>query len=163
MEIIDSMDEYSIRNLPPRERLDCCKEILRNEEDESLRWDAVWIVGELAEVSEKNNPFFDETADFMGWVLKNDDSGMVKHEACYQIAMRKMIKKIPDLVQSALHDKSGLVKHEAIEALGLLDAFDSEELISKSLNSTNEDVRQTAQFVLSRFARIKNKPIHSQN
>jgi len=157
------MDEYSIRDLPPRDRLDSCKEILKNEKDESLRWDAVWIVGELAEVSEKNDPFFDEIADLMGWVLKNDDSGMVKHEACYQIAMRKMLKKIPDLVQSALHDKSGLVKHEAIEALGLLDAFDSEELISKSLNSTNDDVRETAQFVISRLARIKNKPIQSQN
>jgi len=95
--------------------------------------------------------------------LKNDNSGMVKHEACYQIAMRRMLKKIPDLVHSALHDKSGLVKHEAIEALGLLDAFDSEELISKSLNSTNDDVRETAQFVISRLARIKNKPIQSQN
>ena len=163
MEIIDPMDEYSIRDLPPRERIDCCKEILRNEKDESLRWDAVWIVGELAEVSEKNNPFFDEIADLMGLVLKNDDSGMVKHEACYQIAMRKMLKKIPDLVQSALYDKSGLVKHEAIEALGLLDAFDSQELISKSLNSANDDVRETAQFVISRLARIKNKPIQSQN
>jgi len=160
---MDSMDEYSIRSLPPRDRIDCCKEILINEKDESLRWDAVWIVGELAEVSEKTNPFFDEIADLMGWVLKNDDSGMVKHEACYQIAMRRMLKKIPDLVQIALHDKSGLVKHEAIEALGLLDAFDSEELISKSLNSTNDDVRETAQFVISRLARIKNKPIRSQN
>jgi len=157
------MDEYSIRDLPPRERIDCCKEILRNEKDESLRWDAVWIVGELAEISEKNNPFFDEIADLMSWVLKNDDSGMVKHEVCYQIAMRKMLKKIPDLVQAALHDKSGLVKHEAIEALGLLDAFDSEELISKSLNSTNNDVKETAQFVISRLARIKNKPIQSRN
>jgi len=157
------MDEYYIRNLPPRDRIDCCKEILRNEKDESLRWDAIWIIGELAEISEKNNPFFDEIVDLMGWVLKNDDSGMVKHEVCYQIAMRKMLKRIPDLVQIALHDKSGLVKHEAIEALGLLDAFDSEELISKSLNSPDDDVRETAQFVLCRLARIKNKPIHSQN
>ena len=156
------MDEYSIRSLSPRDRIDCCKEILITEKDESLRWDAVWIVGELAEVSEKNNPLFDEIADLMAWILKNDDSGMVKHEACYQIAMRKMIKKIPDLVQSALHDKSGLVQHEAIEALGLLNAFDSEELISKSLNSTNDDVRETAQFVVSRLARMKNKPIQSQ-
>ena len=93
----------------------------------------------------------------MSWVLQNDDNGVVKHEACYQIAMRKMTKKIPYLINSVLNDKSGLVKHEAIEALGLLNAFDSDVLISKTVNSPNTDVRQTADFVMRRLERVKKK------
>lgn len=157
MEMRAPLDEYDIRNMPIRERLDCCKEILRNEKDESLRWDAVWITGEIAEKEGPDSKLFDEASDVMSWVLKNDDNGVVKHEACYQIAMRKMTKKIPDLLNSALNDDSGLVKHEAIEALGLLNAFDSEELISKTTNHRNTDVRQTAAFVLRRLQRVKNK------
>ncbi len=152
-----SIDEYDLRSMPLGERLDCCKEILRNEKDESLRWDAVWITGEIAEKEGPGSKLFDEAADVMAWVLKNDDNGVVKHEACYQIAMRKMTEKIPDLLNSALNDDSGLVKHEAIEALGLLNAFDSEELISKTINHRNTDVRQTAAFVLRRLERVKNK------
>jgi len=154
-----SMDEYDIQKLPPIERLEYCKKILSNEKDESLRWDAIWIAGELAEVSIGNGSLYNKIADLMAWVLRNDESGMVKHEACYQIAMRKMLNKIPDLVQSALYDKNGLVIHEAIEALALLDAFDSEELIKKSLNSSNEDVKQTAEFCLNRLDRRKNQDI----
>jgi HEAT repeat protein len=157
MVMTTSIDEYDLREMPIRERLDRCKEILRREKDESLRWDAVWITGEIAEKEGRGSPLFDEAADVMTWVLKNDDNGVVKHEACYQIAMRKMTEKIPDLLNSALHDDSGLVKHEAIEALGLLDAFDSEELISKTINHRNTDVRQTTAFVLRRQERVKNK------
>jgi len=152
-----SIDEYDLREMPIRERLDRCKEILRGEKDESLRWDAVWIIGEIAEKEGHDSPLFDESADVMARVLKNDDNGVVKHEACYQIAMRKMTEKIPDLINSALYDDNGLVKHEAIEALGLLDAFDSEELISKTINYRNTDVQQTAAFVLRRLERVKNK------
>lgn len=151
------LDEYDLREMPVRERLDCCKEILKNEKDESLRWDAVWITGEIAEKEGPDSPLFEEAADVMSWVLQNDDNGVVKHEACYQIAMRKMTKKIPYLINSVLNDKSGLVKHEAIEALGLLNAFDSDVLISKTVNSPNTDVRQTADFVMRRLERVKKK------
>ena len=146
-------DEYELRKLNHRERIDHCKDILRNEKDDSLRWDAVWIAGEILDSKGKNGPFFDEVSDLMGWVLRNDDSGMVKHEACYQIAVRKMYKKIPDLLNSALNDSNGLVTHEAVEALGLLNALDSEKLITKCLNSSNPDIRQTIEFVLRRKER----------
>ena len=127
------------------------------EKDESLRWDAVWLVGEIAEKAGKNNPLFDKAADLMSWVLENDDNGVVKHEACYQIAMRKMVNKIPDLFKSIRNDKNGLVLHESIEALGLLNAYDSKEILLEGLKSSNEDVKQTAQFVLNRLARLENK------
>ena len=149
------LDEYELRKLNPRERIDHCKEILRNEKDDSLRWDAVWIAGEILDCKGEHGPFFDEVSNLMGWVLKNDDSGMVKHEACYQIAVRKMYKKIPDLLNCALNDSNGLVIHEAVEALGLLNALDSVKLITKCLNSSNPDIRQTIEFVLRRKERQK--------
>lgn len=158
----ENIDVYQLRQLSPMERFNLCEEILRAEKDESLRWDAVWLAGETAELEGKKSQIFDQAADLMAWVLKNDSNSVVKHEACYQIAMRKMYKKIPDLVNCALHDRSSLVQHEAIEALGLLDAFDSKELVSKSLQSSNVDVKQTAEFVLRRLERIKNIPtIHA--
>jgi len=146
-------DEYDLRKMKPKERIVHCKEILRNEKDDSLRWDAVWIAGEIVEHEGENGPFFDEVSDLMGWVLRNDDSGVVKHEACYQIAMRKMNKKIPDLINSALNDSNALVTHEAVEALGILNALDSKELITKCLTSSNLDIRQTIEFVLRRKER----------
>jgi len=150
------LDEEDIRKLPARERLEKCGSMLKNSKDESLRWDAVWLAGEIAETSDQNDPIFNEVANLMVWVLEHDDNGVVKHEAAFQIAARNMRKKIPDLVKSVLNDKSGLVKHEALEALGLMRAFEVEEMISKELSNENPDVRQTASFVLKRFARLKN-------
>ena len=150
------LDEQDIRKLPLRERLDKCSSILKNSNDESLRWDAVWLAGEIAEISDPNDPIFNEVADLMVWILENDDNGVVKHEAAFQIAARNMRKKIPDLVNSILNDKSGLVRHEAIESLGLMRAFETEEMILKFASHQNPDVRQTAAFVLKRFARLKN-------
>ena len=150
------MDEQDTRKLPPRERLDKCSSILKNSKDESIRWDAVWLAGEIAETSDQSDPIFDEVADLMVWVLENDDNGVVKHEAAFQIAARNMRKKIPDIVNSVLNDKSGLVKHEALESLGLMRAFEVEEMIAKQVSNENHDVGQTAAFVLKRFARLKN-------
>ena len=149
------LDEQDIRKLPPKERLDKCSFILKNSNDESLRWDAVWLAGEIAETSDPSDPIFNAVADLMVWVLENDDNGVVKHEAAFQIAARNMRKKIPDLINSVLNDKSGLVKHEALESLGLMRAFEVEEIIAKAAYDPSHDVSQTAAFVLKRFARLK--------
>ena len=91
------LDEYDLRELPPRERLDKIKEILRDEEDESIRWDAVWLAGEI--IDTEHLKLFDrmqtEIADLMVWVLKNEKNGIVKHEAAFQIGLRNMRDKIP--------------------------------------------------------------------
>lgn len=150
------MDENGIRELPPRERLGHCVRIIKNSNDESERWDAVWLAGEIAEMANPNDPIFDEVADLMCWVMENDDNGVVKHEAAFQIAARNMRKKIPDLVHAALHDKSGLMKHESLESLGLMRAFEAKDLIVKALDDPDKDVSQTASFVLKRFARLEN-------
>ena len=148
------LDEGKLRNLPFRERLDKCTMTIKNEIDESLRWDAVWLAGEIAEMN-PNTPLFDEVADLMAWVLKNDNNGVVKHEACYQIAARNMRNKIPDLVQTAFNDNSVIAKHEAIESLGLMRAFDSKDMIMNSLADPNPDVRETAAFVIKRLERLQ--------
>lgn len=149
-------DEYKIRDLPDEERFSVCEKILKNEKDESKRWDAVWLIGELAENKDANDPLFNRVSDVIEWVLNNDDNGVVKHEACFQVAARNMRQKINVLVDTALHNSSILTKHEAIESLGLMRAFEAEPLIRKALNDPSHDVRETAEFVLKRFERLKN-------
>ena len=148
------LDEGRIRDLPFRQRLDKCALIIKNETDESLRWDAVWLAGEIAELN-PNTTLFDEVSDLMVWVLKNDDNGVVKHEACYQIAARNMRNKIPDLIDTALNDTSVIAKHEAIESLGLMRAFDSKDLLLNALDDPDLNVKETAAFVLKRLSRLE--------
>ena len=154
---VQLIDENKIRTLPDEERFSTCEHILKNEADESKRWDAVWLIGELAENKNEGNPMFDKVAEIMGWVVKNDNNGVVKHEACYQIAARNMRKIIPILVDAALNDSSMLTKHEALESLGLMRAFEVEDLIRKATEDPSVDVRETAEFILKRFDRMKNE------
>jgi HEAT repeat protein len=153
---IQLLDENNIRSLPNEERFLVCERILKNEKDESKRWDAVWLIGELAEKKDQNDPMFIKVSDVLEWILKNDDNGVVKHEACFQIAARNMRNKIPTLVNTALYNKSILAKHEAIESLGLMRAFEAESLIQKAMDDPSIDVRETASFVLKRFKRLRN-------
>ena len=116
MEII--FDEYDMRKLPPRERLDKIMKILRNERDESIRWDSIWLAGEITEVIAIDDPINAEIPDLMVWILLNDENGIVKHEAAFQIGVRNMITKIPYLIDSALYDKNELVRHEDYSGFG---------------------------------------------
>ena len=152
---IQLLDENNIRSLSPDERFLVCEQILKNEKDESKRWDAVWLIGELAEKKDQNDPLFRKVSDVLEWILNNDDNGVVKHEACFQVAARNMRNKIPILVNTALHNKSILAKHEALESLGLMRAFEAESLIQKAMDDPSIDVRETASFVLKRFKRLR--------
>ncbi|QLH04550.1 PBS lyase [Nitrosopumilus oxyclinae] len=154
---IEIYDENKLRDLPDEQRMSVCERIIKNDSDESKRWDAVWLIGELAENKTKDDPLFDKAADLMEWVLKNDNNGVVKHEACYQIAGRNMRSKIPVLVDSALNDKSILTKHEAIESLGLMRAFDAIDLIKDAEVDPSIDVRETARFVIKRLRRLQDQ------
>jgi HEAT repeat protein len=154
---IEIYDENKLRELPDEKRLLTCEGIIKNDSDESKRWDAVWLVGELAENKTEGDPIFNRAADLMEWVLKNDDNGVVKHEACYQIAGRNMRSKIPVLVDSALNDKSILTKHEAIESLGLMRAFEAIDLIRDAEVDPSIDVRETAKFVIKRLRRLQDQ------
>ena len=153
---VQLIDEGKIRELNDEERFVTCEYILKNESDESKRWDAVWLIGELAENKNEGDSIFDRVSEVMGWVIKNDSNGVVKHEACYQIAARNMRKMIPILIDAALFDTSILTKHEALESLGLMRAFEVENLIKKATGDPSVDVRETAGFVLKRFDRMKN-------
>ena len=154
--VIQIHDENEIKNLSEDERFVSCENILKNDKDESRRWDACWLIGELAEGKKEGDPMFDRVADAMAWVIQNDDNGVVKHEACYQIAARNMRAKIPVLVNASLNDPSTLTKHEALESLGLMRAFDYEDLIKKATEDPSKDVRETAEFILKRFDRMRN-------
>ncbi len=142
--------------MPPMERFSYCENILKNDDDESRRWDAVWLAGELAEKNIDNDIMRQKVADLMEWVLRNDSNGVVKHEASFQIAARNLRDKIQLLVEISLNDKSILSKHEAIESLGLMRAFEVEEEIKLALEDPSADVRETAEFILKRFQRLRN-------
>jgi hypothetical protein len=148
-------DEYQVRRLPPGERLDKVKQILRSEEDESIRWDGVWLAGEITDGMDTKDPMFAEVEDLLGWVLHNDDNVIVKHEAAFQIGARNMRNKIPDLVNAALYDESELVRHESIEGLGLIRDQGCKEALRSMLEDPSEPVRETAAFVLKRLARVR--------
>lgn len=152
-------DEYNMRNLPPGQRFDKVKQVLKsgNERDESIRWDCIWLAGEITEAVGKDDPICTEIADLMVWVLNNDENGIVRHEAAFQIGLHNMRAKIPDLVNSILNDKSDLVKHEAIEALGLLRDHGSKETLIKMLEDKSAVVSETAAFVLKRLERLKDR------
>jgi len=66
-----------------------------------------------------------------------------------------MRKKIPVLIYTALNDQNVISKHEAIESLGLMRAFETENLIKKALDDPSDEVRETATFVLKRLERLK--------
>ncbi|PIY88153.1 MAG: PBS lyase, partial [Nitrosopumilales archaeon CG_4_10_14_0_8_um_filter_34_8] len=151
----------NIRSLPSNERFEKCEQILKNEKDESKRWDAVWLIGELAEKKDPNDSMFQNVSNVLEWVLLNDTNGVVKHEACFQVAARNMREKIPVLVNTALYNTSILAKHEAIESLGLMRAYEAEPLIRKALDDPSVDVRETALFVLKRFERLRNCGVYS--
>ncbi len=149
------LDEAHIRNLPHYERLELCSMILKNESDESKRWDAVWLAGEIAEELGNKHQMFDKVSDLMSYVIEHDTNGVVKHEACFQIAARNMRKKIPVLIDASLKNPSILTKHEALEALGLMRAFEAIPQIKKALHDPSPDVRETAEFVLKRLDRLE--------
>jgi len=154
------LDEFRLKDLPPETRIIRCEEIIKTEKDESLRWDAVWISGELAQ-DKSNQKLYERVSDLMAWILQNDKNGVVKHEACYQIAARNMRSNIQVLIHSALNDDSVLTKHEAIESLGLMRAFEAEDLIKQALKDPSPDVRETAEFVIKRLSRIKEHGAYS--
>lgn len=160
---LDVLDEANLRDLSVRERLDRCIYIIKNDVDESKRWDAVYLAGEIAEATSPKDPIFDEVADLMSWILENDNNCVIKHEACFQIAARNMRKKIPDMINTALNDESGVAKHEALECLALMRAFESREDMIKALDDPIPYVSETAAFALKRLDRLEKTEIYQQS
>jgi HEAT repeat protein len=151
------LDEYDMRKLPARERLDKIIEIIKTDKkDESKRWDAVWLAGEICD---KTSKFKQEIADLMVWILQHEPNGIVKHEAAFQIGLRNFRDKIPDLVDCAVHDKSDVARHEAIEALGMMRVQDADtkKVLEGLTYVDSKSVSETAKFVLKRLERLKDK------
>ena len=154
---LEALDENDLRSLSLEDRIAKLEYVFKNSDDESARWDAVWLAGEIPVEVGLKGPLFDRVADLYVWVLKNDDNAVVRHEVCYQISGRNMRNKIPDLVEAGLHDKSALVRHEAIECLGIIRANDQIDAIKKGLDDPSEYVRETARMVIKRMERLQEK------
>lgn len=150
------LDEKNIRSASPQKRLQECKKILENEKDASKRWDAVWILGELAR-EEKETKYFNHAADLLVWTLENDNDGVVKHEVCYQISACNMREKIPDLLKAGLSNENPLARHEAIECLGFMEAFETTDELKKAMSDPVDYVKETAMCAIKRLERMKNK------
>ena len=149
-------EESNLLKIPAKERLNTCSEILKNDKDESLRCEAIWVVGKTANQCSDDKSIRDEVADLLEHVLKNDKNDIVKHEACFQLGEHKMREKISALLDAAMNDPSEIVRHEATEALGLMQAFEFRDVIKKILGDSNEGVRQTAVMVLKQLDRLEN-------
>ncbi len=146
-----------IHSLPLEERITKLEEIFKTSDDESERWDAVWLAGEIPVEVDLKGPLFEKMTDLFAWVLKNDPNDVVRHEVCYQIAARNMIRIIPELTHAANYDVSPLVRHEATECLMIIRATDQIDAVERSLHDENESVRNTAQLVLKRMKRYKSE------
>lgn len=159
MSTVNIPDEFDkiIKNLPLEERFEKIQEIFKTSRDESERWDAVWLGGEIPVEVNLEGPLFEKMTDLFAWVLKNDPSDVVRHEVCYQIAARNMRRIIPDLAHAANYDPSPLVRHEATECLMIIRATDQMDAIRRSLKDENESVRNTAELVLKRMKRYKSQ------
>ena len=152
---IPSEFDKALKSLPLEERYVKIKDIFENSGDESERWDAVWIAGEIPVEVDLKGPLYEKMIDLFAWVLKNDDNDVVRHEVCYQIAARNMRRIIPELASAANYDPSPLVRHEATECLMIIRATDQMEAIERSAKDENEPVRNTAKLVLKRMKRYK--------
>jgi len=149
--------DKAIRKYPLEERIAKLEEIFKTSDDESERWDAVWLAGEIPVDVGLKGPLFEKMTDLFAWVLKNDPNDVVRHEVCYQIAARNMTRIIPELARAANYDESPLVRHEATECLMIIRATDQMDAIEKSAHDENESVRNTAKLVLKRMKRYKSE------
>lgn len=148
-------EESSLLKIPAKERLNTCSSILKNDKDESLRCEAIWVVGKTANQYNDDKLIRDQIANLLEYVLRNDDNDIVKHEACFQLGEHKMKEKVSALLDAAMNDSSEIVRHEATEALGLMQAFECREAIKKILDDSNSGVRQTAILVLKQLDRLE--------
>lgn len=149
--------DKTIKKLPLQERYERLEQVFKTSEDESERWDAVWLGGEIPVEVDLQGPLFEKMTDLFAWVLKNDPNDVVRHEVCYQIAARNMRRIIPELAHAANYDPSPLVRHEATECLMIIRAVDQIDAIKRSLKDENESVRNTARLVLKRMQRYKSE------
>lgn len=151
---------YNLRSMllkPFSERWKICSSIIQDEIDPSLRVEAIWVLGDsFHEISDTDKV---KIAELMETILKNDNNAIVKHEACFLIGENNLKEKIPLLRKMALESTSELVRHEAIEALGLLQDFESKATLQKALTDPNTAVKQTAEVVLKQLERAENSII----
>ena len=136
-------------------------------DDESKRWDAVWLAGEMTR--EDHKPIISDTLrknirDLMAWIIHNDKNDIVGHEACFQSAGQNFREHIPALIYAASsEDKGVLTRHEALESLGLMRATEAIPIAEKLSSHKIDGVSATAKFVLKRLKRLENAGVFIPN
>jgi hypothetical protein len=158
--------EDELNKLDPQTRLSVSIKIIKNSKSSiTQRADGLIIICELYhKLSDKQYDFSKSTTDKMKkqitntirWMMYNEKNCVVHHELFYQIAARNMTNLIKDMASCAKNSKSIVSRHEAIENIGMMMAWDHLDIIRDALNDSNQDIRQTAEWVMDRYSRYKN-------
>lgn len=156
MTVLSSIYSKSqLLEMPPQQRINICAIILQNDDDESMRGEVIWVLGSTAKEVRRGDSAHKKIGDLLEQALIRDSNAVVKHEACFQLGENEFKEKISALIDSALFDPSELVRHEAIEALGLMKAFECDDMLQRCLKDENDAVRQTARFVIKQLSRLR--------
>lgn len=156
-------EQSSLKGVPITTRFEKCKDLLKNSDDESLRVEAVWIIGNIAEEVGKKHPLYLKVVELLVDVLKNDDNAIVRHEAGFQIGEHNMKSKLSALIDAAHNDPNPVVRHECIEAMGLLRAPEARSALKKSLDDPDESVSLTAKCILKQLDRFEDLEKNKQH
>lgn len=120
--------------------------VLKEERSLVLRVHAVCILADIG--SEKS---VEPLAD----VLLNDPDPLVRHEAAFSLGQIGSSKAVGYLHKAVLEDKDPIVRHEAAAALGSIGSVDSEDVLKKALNDSEEIVRNSAKASLFNIEFLK--------
>jgi len=90
--------------------------------------------------------------------LKNDPSGLVRHEAAFGIGIMGNKSHCEALIEVMLNDKNPMVRHEAAIALAELGSQEHIEILTKVCEDAHEDVIASAHFAIQNIL-IKKSPI----
>jgi len=80
--------------------------------------------------------------------LKNDPSGLVRHEAAFGIGIMGNKSHCEALIEALLNDKNPMVRHEAAIAMAELGSQEHIEILAKACEDTHQDVVVSAQFAI---------------
>ena len=90
-------DENKLIGIPEQERFTVRADILKNERDELIQLDTMWIIEELEENKKQRDPMLDKVSKVIELIIRHNN-WIVKDKDCFPIAVRNMREKIPLLV-----------------------------------------------------------------
>lgn len=110
------------------------------------------IISELVDME------FKEALPFFLDGLKNDPSGLIRHEAAFGIGLMGNKSHCEALIEVMLNDRNPIVRHEAAIAIAELGNQEHIEILAKVCEDAHEDVIASAQFAIQNIL-LKKSPI----